>query len=208
MLQEKIIACVSLAAIATAMERPAGYLTIRIVWLIVLCGSSDPIGHHSSYWTIHRHTRSLVDSTPAVVQTPSNCSTDECHFQLGNLTCRQVSHFDVDYLSSCSGSIVSLDITQGQFRTINESGLLLADFPVLQRLSIRNSVDMELLETLPSADELVQLELVNNSKLESIYLPSRTRLKQLNLSHNNLQYIQDVSIGFNLSSLDLSGQSM
>ena len=197
------------------MERPGGSITIRIVCLIMCALGSTESGqlmrsHPSSIInsglmiSVNRPTRSISSEGWTSQHPLCRYSTNECDFQLGNLTCRQVLNFQRDYLTNCSHFIVNLDIVQGRFKSINESGLLQVKYPALQRLAIRNS-DLEQMESVPDSDQLAEIELINNSKLESIRLPILDKLRILNLTNNKLQYIQDLSIGFNLSSLDLAG---
>lgn len=133
---------------------------------------------------------------------PPSHLTDECELTQGNLTCHQVLRLDPTYLSTISSLIVNIDIIQGQFKTINQSGLLQVTYPILRKLSIRNS-SLVRVDSLP--DSLIQIDLINNINL-SFVIFNQSRLEVLNLSNNRLDRIQDLSSQNNLKSLDLSGK--
>ena len=149
-------------------------------------------------------------------QRPCRRCGDECDFEEGNLTCHQVSSFTVECLTTdCSTSIVNLNIVQGRFKNMSESGLLDAEFTSLQRLSIRHS-DLTLVESLPAVrnHQLIELNLSNNTNLEYIYwhriFNNRiAHLEMLILANNTLNYIPDLMGMMNtstLTTLDLSGE--
>ncbi|XP_057367279.1 protein singed wings 2-like [Daphnia carinata] len=139
------------------------------------------------------------------------CCRDECDFQTGNLTCHQVFNFTSDYLDECSAYIVSLNIVEGQFKTVNQSGLLHGKYPKLRRLSIRNS-HLEQAELWPVPQQLIELDLSNNSRLQFInwiVFKQAINLEMLILANNKLDRIPDMISMMNetsrLSTLELSG---
>lgn len=199
------------------MERPDGSLTIRIVCLVLIgFGTSQCDQLTYSSLTLNRlaSSNNKVDAiktnclsvSPELVDQSCRYLTDECHFQQGNLTCRQVSKLNATFLSSCSCRIVYLDIIEGQFSSIDESGLLKEKYPALRRLSIRNS-SLEKAYSLPVSHQLIEIHFVNNPQLNYLGIDDSTlkRLQVLNLANNNLSSIPDLSIASNLSRLDLSG---
>lgn len=131
---------------------------------------------------------------------------------MGNLTCHQVSHFTRDYLADCSASIVSLNIVEGRFKTMKESGLFEGEYPALRKLSIRNS-HLEQAEQWPVPQQLIELDFSNNSRLDFIawnVFKQSVQLEILILANNKLDRIPDVISMMNgnsrLSTLELSGQ--
>jgi hypothetical protein len=144
-------------------------------------------------------------------QRPCRRCGDECDFEEGNLTCHQVSSFTAECLTDCSTSVVNLNIVQGKFKTMKESGLLDAEFTSLQRLAIRHS-DLIKVENLPNPEKLMELNFSNNTKLSNIdwlqVFRRAVHLEKLILANNTFDYIPDVISIMNttsLSMLDLSG---
>lgn len=211
------------------------FLTIWTVWLVLLVGvmtshserrinqnlSTPTSVSHSGFTSVNGINNSTDDSWNKVArpsqltanqQRTCHCCINGCDFQLGNMTCHQVSHFTRDYLADCSASIVSLNIVEGQFTTMKESGLLHGDYPALRRLSISNS-QLEQAEWLPVPQQLIELNFSNNSRLEYIawnVFKLSVELEILILANNKLERIPDVISMMNttsrLSTLELSGQ--
>lgn len=158
------------------------------------------------------------------------CCTDWCEFQAagGVLSCRDVTGWP-DYTPECARAVESLDVIRGRF----ESSAGLAIFQVsslrnclreskkqtvrrscfclqnVRRISIRES-HLEFLPKLPVPDKLVQLDLSHN---ELVYVnwtifQGMPRLTHLNLAGNRLSFIQTLNRTLlpSLISLDLSGQ--
>ncbi len=119
--------------------------------------------------------------------------------------------FPSNYPPVCSQSVVNLNIVQGQFKTLNDSGLLHAEFPALERLTIRNSL-LEELDSLPVPEQLIEVNLSNNTVLtytDWMAFKHTNNLKILNLAYNQLEFISDsimTRVTPRLFSLDLSGE--
>lgn len=191
------------------MEKRTGCSAIRICVLIFLLFGLASVGCYENSWNFKgSDPGKTTNSNSLKIDGPHSHFTGECDFQLGNLTCRQVLNLNATYLSTISSSIVNIDIVQGQFQTIKESGLLQVTYPALRRLSIRNSA-LEIVESLPDSEQLIELYLTNNSvRLVRFNNTVLQRLQILNLTNNNLDGIQDLSKGSKLkmSGLDLSGK--
>nr|CAH0101790.1 unnamed protein product [Daphnia galeata] len=215
--------------------------TMRIVWLVLILGigtgrsqrqihpdlSTVTATNNSSFissvannnsWNRAASKHFQFESSSRMTnshQRPCRRCGDECDFEEGNLTCHQVSSFTVECLTTdCSTSIVNLNIVQGRFKNMTESGLLDAEFTSLQRLSIRHS-DLTLVELLPAVrnHQLIELNLSNNTNLEYMYwhriFNNRiAHVEMLILANNTLNYIPDLMDMMNtstLTTLDLSG---
>lgn len=213
------------------LDRKSSVQTMRIVWLVLLIleietgrsqepdlstvnwpnisslissrsRSSATSGGSGNSWNM-RASRHLSNQRPC-----RRCG-DECDFEEGNLTCHQVSSFTAECLTSddCSASIVNLNIVQGRFKNMKDSGLLNA----LQTLTIRHS-DLIQVESLPGIRTLMELNLSNNTHLSAIgwhHIFNRTlRLEKLILANNTLEYIADLITNMTsstMTTLDLSG---
>lgn len=119
--------------------------------------------------------------------------------------------FPSNYPPVCSQSVVNLNIVQGQFKILNDSGLLHAEFPALERLTIRNSL-LEELDSLPVPEQLIEVNLSNNTALtytDWMVFKQTNNLKILNLAYNQLESISYnimTRVAPRLSRLDLSGE--
>lgn len=181
--------------------------SLRIIWLVLLGASSqyvqvvDATLEDVTNWDIRCHSWAQE----------ATCSTDHCRFhQGGTLLCRQVSNFSADYLRHCGPCIVNLEIIEGKFDTLEESGLFQPNvtYPQLRKLSISNSDLRRVLKLPNNGTQLTELTFYNNSQLTAIYWPfitSASNLKSLNLSNNKLNYVADLSNMPSLISLDLLG---
>ncbi|KAK4025915.1 hypothetical protein OUZ56_014950 [Daphnia magna] len=215
------------------MARSDGeFFTIRIVWLVLVfvnatCQSERRIYpdlstttsvSHSAFVNVIGINNSSGDSWNKAArpfqfnqQRACLCCRNGCDLQMGNLTCHQVSHFTRDYLADCSASIVSLNIVEGRFKTMKESGLFEGEYPALRKLSIRNS-HLEQAEQWPVPQQLIELDFSNNSRLDFIawnVFKQSVQLEILILANNKLDRIPDVISMMNgnsrLSTLELSG---
>ena len=196
------------------MARPYWSSALRIVWFVLI-----GVGTSFSDRLIHPELSAMTQANDIGSSWQSNqssqpchCCTKECHFQLGNLTCHQVLMFPADYLSACSSRIVNINIVQGQFKTMNDSGLVHAKFPALERISIRNS-SLQELDSLPVPGELIEVNVYNNANLSDIdwmIFFKAKKLQILNLANNQLERLVGSVMEMTsprLSSLDLSGNS-